>query len=51
MQIIICYESFILSKMTVLYTNFKNVQIKVNIPFLYFAASNCRCRCFGSVLY
>jgi hypothetical protein len=43
-------ESFILSKMIVLYTNLKNIQIKVNIPFLYFVASNRRCQCFdGSV--
>jgi hypothetical protein len=28
-----------------------NVQIKVNIPFLYFVASNRRCQCFGGVLY
>jgi hypothetical protein len=27
-----------------------NVQINVNIPFLYFAAFNRRCQCFGSVL-
>jgi hypothetical protein len=27
-----------------------NVQIKVNIPFLYFAASNRQCRCFGGFL-
>ena len=30
----------------ILYTNLKNIQIKVNIPFLYFAASNRWCRCF-----
>jgi hypothetical protein len=27
-----------------------NVQIKVNISFLYFAASNCQCQCFGGGL-
>ena len=27
-----------------------NVQIKINIPFLYFTASNRRCQCFGGVL-
>jgi hypothetical protein len=26
-----------------------NVQINVNIPFLYFAASNCRYWCFGGI--